>query len=133
MRPPAPAPPEPSPPDPRPPEAQASATRPTVPWAERLERDPAFVSRQIAGETILVPIRQNMGDLESVYSLNEVGTHVWDRLDGTHTLGEILDSLVAEFEVARDEAERDLLDFLIQLRAIRAVRPAVSPAGEGQP
>jgi hypothetical protein len=104
-----------------------------MPWADRLERDPSFVSRQIAGETILVPIRQNMGDLESVYSLNEVGTRVWELLDGAPTLAEIRDRLADEFEVGAEEAERDLLEFLDQLQVIRAVRPAAPPAGEGRP
>ena len=102
-------------------------------WADRLERDPTFVSRQIAGETILVPIRQNMGDLESVYSVNEVGTRVWELLDGTRTLGDIRDRIADEFEVGTEEAARDLLEFLHQLQAIRAVRPAALPAGESHP
>ncbi len=33
-----------------------------------------FVTRDIGGETIIVPIRDHVGDLESIYSLNEVGT-----------------------------------------------------------
>ena len=35
------------------------------------QKDPDMVSREIAGEVILVPIRRNVGDLESVYTLNE--------------------------------------------------------------
>ncbi|HYB73900.1 MAG TPA: PqqD family protein [Candidatus Sulfotelmatobacter sp.] len=102
-------------------------------WADRLERDPTFVSRQIAGETILVPIRQNMGDLESVYSVNEVGTRVWELLDGSRTLGDIRDRIADEFEVGMEALARDLLEFLKQLQAIRAVRPAALPAGGSQP
>ena len=36
--------------------------------------------RVIAGETILVPLRQNLGDLESIYTLNGVGTFIWQQL-----------------------------------------------------
>jgi hypothetical protein len=104
-----------------------------MPWADRLERDPTFVSRQIAGETILVPIRQNMGDLESVYSLNEVGSRVWELLDRAPTLAEIRDRLADEFEVGAEQVERDLLEFLNQLQAIRAVRRAAPRGGVGRP
>lgn len=37
------------------------------------QRDKSIVSRTIEEEVILVPIRQNVGDLESIYTLNEVG------------------------------------------------------------
>lgn len=104
-----------------------------MPWGDRLERDPAFVFRQIAGETILVPIRQNMGDLESVYTLNEVGTRVWELLDGSRTMGDIRDRLLEEFEAGAAEVERDLLTFLDHLRSIRAVRPAATPLREARP
>jgi hypothetical protein len=130
---PPPVPPGSSPPEPWRPRTPAGGDKTAMPWADRLERAPTFVSRQIAGETILVPIRQNMGDLESVYSLNEVGTRVWELLDGAPTLAEIRDRLADEFEVGAEEAERDLLEFLNQLQAIRAIRPAAPPAGERRP
>ena len=36
----------------------------------------------IAGETIVVPIRGQVGDLESIYNLNEVGSVIWEMTDG---------------------------------------------------
>ena len=42
------------------------------------KKDPNMVSRKIADEVILVPIRQNVGDLESIYTLNEVATRIWE-------------------------------------------------------
>jgi hypothetical protein len=33
------------------------------------QKDPNIVSRKIADEFILVPIKQNVGDLESIYTL----------------------------------------------------------------
>jgi hypothetical protein len=41
-----------------------------------------FVTREIAGETIIVPIRKQAGDLESIYTLNELGTTIWGMIDG---------------------------------------------------
>ena len=133
MQAPPPVPPGSSPTEPGRPEMPAGGDRTAMAWADRLERDPTFVSRQIAGETILVPIRQNMGDLESVYSVNEVGTRVWELLDGSRTLGDIRDRIADEFEVGTEALARDLLEFLKQLQAIRAVRPAALPAGGSQP
>ena len=36
-----------------------------------------FVYRRISDETILVPIKDNVGDMGSIYNLNEVGAFVW--------------------------------------------------------
>ena len=82
---------------------------------------PEFVSRRIADEMLLLPIRKNLGDLESIYTLNEVAARVWELLDGQRTVEAIRDLLVAEFEVTAVTAEADLADLLCQLEQIEAV------------
>jgi hypothetical protein len=67
-----------------------------------------------------------MGDLESIYSLNETAARVWELLDGRRTLAEILELLVQEFEVASVTAETDLrvlVEQLAEAGAIQAGRP----------
>ncbi|MGB3904718.1 MAG: PqqD family protein [Anaerolineae bacterium] len=84
-------------------------------------QDDSIVSRRIEDEVILVPIRQNVADLESIYTLNEVGTYVWEQIDGQRTTAEILALTVKEFEVSEEEAQKDLTDFVQQLSAIGAI------------
>ncbi len=84
-------------------------------------RSPSIVSRDIAGETILVPIRQSVGDLESIYTLNETAAFAWELLDGQRSVQAIRDQIVAEFEVGADEAGQDLLELLAQLESFGAV------------
>lgn len=81
----------------------------------------SIVSRKIAEETILVPIRQDVGDLGSIYTLNEVAARIWELIDGKRKAGEIKDKIVAEFEVTPEEAENDLIDHLQQLKKIKAI------------
>jgi hypothetical protein len=88
---------------------------------EVYRRDDSFVSRRIEDEVILVPIRQNVADLESIFTLSEVGAHIWEQIDGLRTTSEILASLVGEFEVTEEEAEKDLKEFLEQLSVIGAI------------
>lgn len=85
-------------------------------------KDPSIVSREIAGETILVPIHQNVGDLESIYTLNETGAFAWKLMDGERTLSEILNRIINDYLVDDDEAEKDLLELIAQLEEIGAVR-----------
>jgi hypothetical protein len=86
-------------------------------------RDPNFVSRRIEAETILVPIRNNVGDLDCIFSLNPVGALVWEQLDGVATLGTIRDRIVGEYEVSAAAAEADLNAFVAEMESIAAIRP----------
>ena len=85
------------------------------------EKDPSMVSREIAGEAILVPIRQNVGDLESIYTLNETAARAWELIDGQKTLSDIRDVIVEEFEVDKRQAQEDLIELMSDLVSISAV------------
>ena len=88
---------------------------------EIYRQDDSIVSRRIEDEVILVPIRQNVADLESIYTLNEVGAYLWEQMDGRRTTAEILALTVEEFEVSEEEAQKDLTDFIQQLSSIGAI------------
>lgn len=81
----------------------------------------SIVSRKIADELILVPIRQNVGDLESIYTLNETAGRIWELIDGKISVREIRERIVEEFEVTSEEAEKDLVEHLQQLQGIKAI------------
>jgi hypothetical protein len=91
------------------------------PFDKVYNQDPNIVARQIAGEMILVPIRQNMGDLESIYLLNETAVFAWQLLDGNKTLADIRSQIVKEFEVDEQQAGQDLLDLVTDLERVKAV------------
>jgi hypothetical protein len=91
---------------------------------DRYLKSPSIVSREIAGEVILVPIRRTAGDLESIYVLNETAARMWELIDGQRSVGQIRDQVVAEFEVEAAEAEGDLRELLEQLSALDAVQRA---------
>lgn len=85
------------------------------------KKSDSIVSRRIGDEYILVPIRQNLGDLESIYTLNETGALIWELIDGELNVGEIKEGLVEAFEVEPEEAEKDLIEHLQQLEGIQAI------------
>ena len=49
------------------------------------------------------------------YSLNPVGTFIWERCDGRHSLEEIARALVEEFAVDPETAARDCRQFVAEL------------------
>jgi len=85
------------------------------------KRNENFVFRKIKNETILVPIKDNVGDMGFIFNLNEVGAFVWEHLDGKNRLLDIKNMISEEFEVSSQEAEKDLCEFVDQLKEIDAI------------
>src|SRR3990167_6390319 len=86
------------------------------------QKDQAVVSRKIADEVILVPIRKNVGDLESIYTLDEVGARIWELIDGKRKVKEIKDILISEFDAQEDMVISDIKDFISQLEGIGGIK-----------
>ena len=82
---------------------------------------PSLVAREIAGETILVPIKQNVSDLQYLYTLNDVGSRVWQIINERTTVEEIVSVITQEYEVEAAEAQADVLEFLAEMKNIGAV------------
>ena len=88
---------------------------------KQYKRNENFVFRKIGDEMILVPIKNNVGDMGYIYNLNELGAFIWEHLDGKDRLLDIKNSIVEEFEVSDQEAKEDLSTFLGDLEEIGAI------------
>ena len=90
--------------------------------ARRYVKDPSVVYREIAGEAILVPIRRNLVDMQSIYTLDNVGADIWKLIDGERTLADIREALLDEYDVEASALSQDLDEFIDQLVAVGAIR-----------
>lgn len=79
------------------------------------------VFRKVSDESMLVPIKDNVGDLGFIYNLNDVGTFIWERIDGKTQLMDIQKMLANEFDVSPFQAEKDLLEFIAHLEKINCI------------
>jgi hypothetical protein len=74
------------------------------------------VAREIEGELVIVPLTSGIGDMEDeLYTLNDSGKAIWDRLDGKKTLSNIVDELINEYDVDRNEIEEDVIGLVSEL------------------
>ena len=80
-------------------------------------KDKNLVARSIAGETIIVPVRGGVSDLEYVYTLNEVGSRVWELLDERASLSQVVEAICREYEVPPEQAACDIGELLSNLEA----------------
>jgi len=82
-----------------------------------------FATRSILGETIIVPIKGGVGDLNSIYILNELGTQIWELIDGKSTINRIIEEICEAYDVGPEEAEKDTMEFLNSLEVSGLIRP----------
>jgi len=74
------------------------------------------VAREIEGETIIVPLTAGIGDMEDeLYTLNETGKAIWDRLNEQKHLKDVVQELANGFEAPIVEIEKDVIGFVVEL------------------
>jgi hypothetical protein len=74
------------------------------------------VARAIEGEIIIVPLTAGIGDTDDeLYTLNETGKAIWQRLDGKRSLKNVVEELSAEFEFPAGDIEKDVIGLVEEL------------------
>ena len=87
----------------------------------RYRRSENVIFRKVADETILVPIKGNVADLNFIYTLTKVAAFIWGKIDGRRKLIDIKETIMAEYDVSSDDAEKDLLELIGQLEQIGSI------------
>ena len=75
-----------------------------------------LIKREIAGDTILVPVGKTVYDSNGLFVLNELGSFIWDLLPEAENEEAICRAILAEYEVSAEEAEKDVSEFLEKLK-----------------
>ena len=74
-----------------------------------------FVSRLVAGETIVLPVAGNVGELACFYSFNGTGTTIWEALEQPMTLKDLCDLIDRKYDGDREKAEEDVVLFVREI------------------
>lgn len=70
-----------------------------------------FITRTIAGETVVVPTGAAAARLNGMITLNDTGAFIWKFLQEEHTKEELLAAMLEEFEVDEACAREDIEGF----------------------
>lgn len=88
--------------------------------------EPGFVTRRIAGETIVVPVSSHVGDLDSIYTFNEVGSRVWTLLEQPASVETIAAVLADEYEAPAEQIAADVAELLEALQERGLIHPVAT-------
>jgi coenzyme PQQ synthesis protein D (PqqD) len=97
---------------------KANDERTVISDAQVFVRSRSVVSRVVAGETLIVPVRGKVGDLASIYSFNETGSLIWKLLDTPRAVGEVVGAVAEEYQVEAEQVRQDVLRFLGEMRGV---------------
>ena len=75
-----------------------------------------IIARKIADETILVPIRGKLADMQRIFSLNPVAEFIWAHIEKEVPVQRILSNVMDEFDVEKDRAEQDFYELIDALQ-----------------
>jgi len=77
-----------------------------------LSHSSSIVTRKTGNEYVLVPITNNIADMNSVYTLNETGAFIWEQIDGKRSVEEIIVVLTTVYDIDKQNAESDVYSFI---------------------
>ena len=89
----------------------------------RVRRSANVVSRVVADEAIVVPIRRGAADLDSIYTFNESGTKLWGVIEAGGSVAELSIFLQNEYGLTAERASGDAESFLSDLAGEGLVEP----------
>jgi predicted nucleic acid-binding protein len=80
-----------------------------------IQRSRNVVSRVVADEAIVVPIRRGAADMDSIYTFNETGTAMWAMIEANRSATELAAHLQSEYGLSAEMAAADTEKFLADL------------------
>ena len=108
---------------------KANDERIAISDAQVFVRSRAVVSRVVAGETLIVPVRGKVGDLASIYSFNETGSLIWRLLDSPRTVAEVVGAVAEEYQVDAAQVRGDVLRFVGEMRGVGLIEISAVESG----
>lgn len=75
-----------------------------------------IIVRQIEGEYLLLPIASGIGDdSDEIYTLNETGIAIWEKLSPEKTLDNVIDEICMEYSADKSEIMADVIGLMQEL------------------
>lgn len=67
------------------------------------------VAREVDDEIVIVPVQDNLAEMDYLYTLNETAAFIWNKLNGVRTLDEVAQMMTENFDVDYETAANDVL------------------------
>lgn len=69
----------------------------------KLVRNNSLTTAELDGEVVMLSL-----ETDRYYGLNSVGSRIWELFEQPKTLAEVCDTLLSEYDVTREQCEREV-------------------------
>jgi methyltransferase-like protein len=87
-----------------------------------LSHSKSIVTTKTGNEYVLVPVANNIADMNSVYTLNETGAFIWEHINGENSVEDIINEMMEEYEVDFITASEDVYSFIDDMSKYLIIR-----------
>lgn len=81
-----------------------------------------FITRDILGETILVPVGNTVNNFNGLITINKVGRFIWDNADKVKDEDELINLITGKYDIDYETASKDCSEFLGKLRSSNIIK-----------
>ncbi|MGL4992152.1 MAG: lasso peptide biosynthesis PqqD family chaperone [Sarcina sp.] len=71
---------------------------------------------ELDGQKVMMNI-----ELGKYLMLNEVGSAIWDCIDGQNSIEKIVDTLMGEYDIQKDECTKSVVDYMERLKELELI------------
>ena len=83
----------------------------SISLSSKIKRNPELVSTDVDGEKVMMSV-----DSGEYFGLDPVGGRIWELIENPIRIDDLVDILLEEFDVSKEQCEIDTLEFLNELR-----------------
>ncbi|MBE6571318.1 MAG: PqqD family protein [Ruminococcaceae bacterium] len=76
-----------------------------------------FILRTVAGQTVALP-SEGVTNLDMMITLNDTGKFLWEKLTVDAEKADLVEALLAEYDVDRERAEKSVDTFIARLKEL---------------
>ncbi len=76
-----------------------------------------IVGQKINNEFILVPLKENVIDMRSIFRFNHTATSIWEKIDGKNTIADLIIWFSLEYGLDMKKADSEINKFIDKIQA----------------
>ncbi len=76
-----------------------------------------FILREVAGNYVVIACGDDVLDFNSVITVNELGSIIWNGIEDGKNKTEIIDLILSEYDIDKDTASSDFDEFVTLLKS----------------
>lgn len=75
-----------------------------------IERNPDMLASAIDDELVLLSVSNS-----KYYGMDDIGTEIWNKLDKATKVEDIVEQILAEYDIQKTKLENDIIEYLKEL------------------